>query len=231
MRHQSSGIHDQRLARHSWIGTELFGIHAAENHVRPRRVPMAEHAAAIFADMQMAVIPPVRGNVSGNIPSTAAQITHEHSASTQPARSRRKTARHDMLLMTMHYRGPFQILPEPQTHRIILLISHPPWMIDDMDLKFSHSLAFCSLIGKRDQHGRNFLCHVTRQLQRIAFGSSHNSPTAAEESWHDVQYAKLLHVGYVFLLSGLRLDAGDNRFSSGLPRSHRAYDPVNGFAQ
>src|ERR1700683_3272896 len=99
MRHQPADKKNTRLPFHARVRAETLGVHATQDHVRPRLACVAEYGPAVLADMQVPVIPAIRRDVGRNVPSSAAQIAYEHLAVTQSASGRRKTARQNVLLM------------------------------------------------------------------------------------------------------------------------------------
>src|SRR2546425_8329617 len=89
------------IARPGTIGAELLRVHAAQNDVCPRLSGVTESFAAVLADMEMAVVLSIRGDVGGHIPAASAQIADEYPASSQPAGKCSKAAGQDVLLMTV----------------------------------------------------------------------------------------------------------------------------------
>lgn len=81
----------------------------------------------------MTVVPAIGGDVAGEIPTAAAEITHEHLASGEPAKQRRQAARQHMLLMTMHDGGSPQFVNQAQGEGIDRLPSDQPGLANDPD--------------------------------------------------------------------------------------------------
>src|SRR5712692_6058968 len=76
-------------------------VHTTKNDARPRFSGMTKNSPAEFADVEMAVVPAIRGDIRRHIPASPAQISDERRASEQPAGERRQAAGQDVLLMAV----------------------------------------------------------------------------------------------------------------------------------
>jgi hypothetical protein len=167
------------IALYEVIRRKLLDIHSAEDNVRPRLVTMAADLAAVFADMQMAVVPAVGGDVRGDVPAAAAEVADEGAPARQPCVGGGGAARQDMLLMAVDHVGAAQLGDHPPRQRIMALASHVPGVAQHMNFQVPDAFIHFAL-AEAQQRGRCNFRHMPSKFVRIALTASDRAVSAEQ---------------------------------------------------
>src|SRR2546425_11276527 len=91
---------------------------------------MTGKATAVLADVEMALIPAVRRDVCGKVPTAAAIVAHEDRPVGEPTREGRNCAGHHVLLVAMHDPRPPHLVEQRRGDRVRPLAAHVPCIPD-----------------------------------------------------------------------------------------------------
>ncbi len=194
MRQHAADKQHAVVARHGGVRREPLRIDSAENHLRRplRRVP--EDRPAVFADVQVAVIPAVGRDIRRDVPAAAAEVGTEHTAPERTRRERREAARDHMLLVAVDdVRAP-HFADHRRGYRIRPLSSHVPRVAGDANVQRSDPfvpLAF----AERQQPRRHSIRHVPRELEHVALPAANDPVAGVEQRRNDVQHSPLIVLG------------------------------------
>ena len=142
-------------------------------------------AAAVVAEVQMAVEPAVGGDIRRDVPSSAAELADEHAPATGATPQGGRTAHDDVLLMAVDDLGRRRA---PRTAGDGMDWCAGPGRTRDCQARCTSSdptRLVAIAITERHQRRRYARGHVARQLERIALGSA-DDPVGPEERRNDV---------------------------------------------
>ena len=135
---------------------------------------MTENVAAIFADMQVPVIPTVGRDVCRHIPTAAAQIADKNLAAGEAAGERRQAAGKNVLLVAMDDVGSADFREQRRGDGIGALTAHIGGGAEHVHRQITQLLGPSVVAESREQSG-HFGRHVLSQFQRVTFGATHHA--------------------------------------------------------
>ena len=152
---------------------------------------MPEHGPAVFADVQVAVKPPVGRHVGGDVPTTATEIGHEYPATGHAAQGRGGAAHHHVLLVAVHDIGAKNFAEHGGGPAIGLLAAHSPAARQDAHAQpIDRTIA--GFGAERHEARRHLLGHMPCELERISFGASDDA-AGAKQRRDQMQHARTIH--------------------------------------
>ena len=188
MREETTRVDDCAIAGNRRVRPETLDIDAAQDHVSPGFRLMTAHNATVFADVEVAVIPTIRGDVSGNVPAAAAQVADEDPPSGKPGQDRRQTAGEYVLLMAVNHVGGQEQTEKSRMERIGPLAADVPGRAQDANTQSPQPQGL--VVGaKAHQERRYLLSHVPRQLQGVTLGPAVEAVVVAEKGGYQVDNA------------------------------------------
>ena len=148
---------------------------------------MTVDISTVFADVEVAVEPPVGREVRRNVPSAATELRGKHSTARKIADRSGQTAQQDVLLMAMDDIRFQNFGKNRSRYRIGALPTNVPRVRKHPDIEISDARSV-GLAAESHETRRQKVGHVGRKLERVPFGSSDDAGRS-KQGRHEVKDA------------------------------------------